>query len=58
MYYETDIFAVTDKWFSQHDIGHRIKESPARFEMIKHSRLGRTSGGTAPLIRCWRESVI
>ena len=55
---KTDIFAVTENWFSQHDIGHRIKESPARFEMIKHSRLGRTSGGTAPLIRCWRESVI
>ena len=46
--------------------GHRIKESPPRFKMMNHSRVGRTSGGTALLInyslltsksRCWRESV-
>ena len=63
---KTDIFAVTENWFSQHDIGYRIKESPPRFKMMDHSRVGRTSGGTALLInyslltsksRCWRESV-
>ena len=63
---KTDIFAVTENWFSQHDIGYRIKESPPPFKMKDHSRVGRTSGGTALLInyslltsksRCWRESV-
>ena len=47
---KTDIFAVTENWFSQHDICHRIKESPPRFKMMNHSRVGRTSGGTALLI--------
>ena len=64
---KTDILAVTENWFSQHDVGHRIKESPSRFKMMNHSRVGRTSGGAALLInyslltpksRCWRESVI
>ena len=47
---KTDIFAVTENWFSQHDIGHRIKESPPRFKMMNSFRVGRTSGGTALLI--------
>ena len=47
---KTDIFAVTENWFCQHDIGHRIKESPLRFKMMNHSRVGRISGGTALLI--------
>ena len=25
--------------------GHRIKESPPRFQMMNHSRVGRTNGG-------------
>ena len=64
---KTDIFAVTENWFSQHDIGHRIRKSPPRFKMMNHSRMGRASGRTALLInyslltpksRCQRESVI
>ena len=31
---KTDIFAVTENWFSQHDIDHRIKESPPRFKIL------------------------
>ena len=64
---KTEIFAVTENWFSQHDIGRQIKESPPRFKMMNHSRVGRTSGGTTLLIkyslltpkcRYCRESVI
>ena len=47
---KTDIFAVIQNWFSQHDIGHWIKESPPRFKMMNHSRVSRTSSGTALLI--------
>lgn len=47
---KTDILAVTENWFSQHDIGHRIKESPPRFQMMNHSRMSCTSGGIALLI--------
>ena len=36
---------MTENWFSQHDIGYRIKESPPPFKMMDHSRVGRTSGG-------------
>ena len=41
---------MTENWFSQHYVGHRIKESPSRFKMMNHSRVGRTSGGAALLI--------
>ena len=45
-----NLFDRTTCWFSQHDIGHRIKESPPRFKMMSRFRVGRTSGGTALLI--------
>ncbi|KAL9959876.1 hypothetical protein ACROYT_G033246 [Oculina patagonica] len=46
-----DIFAVTETWFSHRDIAHRIEATPPGFKMVDHSRVGRTGGGTALIIR-------
>ena len=43
----TDIFAITETWFTDRDSAHRVEVTPTGYKLYDHARSGRTGGGTA-----------
>ena len=48
---KADIFALTETWFTDQDIGHKIEITPPGFKLKDHPRTGRAGGGTAVVFR-------
>ena len=46
-----DLFALTETWFTDIDVAHKVEATPPGFRLLDHPRKNRVGGGTALLFR-------
>ena len=46
-----DLFALTQTWFTDMDVAHRVEATPPGFRLLDEPRKNRVGGGTALIFR-------